>query len=610
MQHPQSSRRQRLIAPVPLVVAGVVIVIISFTLHYILSNGINVPYLDEWSASAAIAIATARGELGLHHLFLQNNEHRHLSANLASALLVPLSAWDLRVQMLMTLFMAVISFLLLLDIMRGRDRRAVLLMAIPVALLIFSLRQRQTWLWAYLLTWTQGIAALIFGLWALDRLKIGWGGVAGAILGAFGVLFSLAYGIVAWGIYPVLMWVRGYRKPAHYGGFFAAAAVIIGLFFSNYDFSVMGWDGREQSAGLSTDPLRLGYFLLANLGSPVTPFFNDNAPLAAVIGTVMLALLIANGVYLWRRYASIQPFAVWIALALFGLAICGVIAVGRSLPFPDQIPFLPIHDRYTPPPSLVWIALIALVVLAIRQGARRLAVVNSGLLLIAGVFYAATLWHMPTLGVILNPETAACMRQFPATRNMGCANAYLSGTSPRLIADRMNDLSILGLSAFAGQPPVYTAITPFYQLVPRVLDASPIPAEFQYRRLTPDFAAHVLFQHPNSRMAFDLTLPDRPGRILFNTALFVDRSNLIDTTRPQDGVIFSAAVQVGGAEPVVLLETLVDPAVVEQPTSVEIDISQYRGQPVTILLATDDNAGDLYDWALWVDPNIQVRPED
>ncbi|MCS7069998.1 MAG: hypothetical protein NZM00_00715, partial [Anaerolinea sp.] len=276
-----------LLDPFHALVAASIVAIISLTIHFVALNGVNVPYLDEWLDSAEIAIATARGQLQPYHLFLQNNEHRQLFTNIISAVLTPLSRWDIRIQMILTILAVIVSFILLLDIQRHKSRRAALLIAIPVALLLFSVRQRQIWLWSYLLAWTQGIACLIFGLWAIDRLRIGWAGVCGAIFGAFGVFFSLSYGIVAWLIYPALMIARGYRKPAHFLVFFTAAVVIVALFFTNYDFSVIGWDGQEQSAGLSLNPIRLGYFLLANLGNPVTPFLNENAPLAAVIGAAL-----------------------------------------------------------------------------------------------------------------------------------------------------------------------------------------------------------------------------------------------------------------------------------------------------------------------------------
>ncbi|MGQ9908321.1 MAG: hypothetical protein ACUVS2_05745 [Candidatus Flexifilum sp.] len=603
-----------LLDPFHAVVAASVVVIVGLTIHFVALNGVNVPYLDEWLDSAEIAIATARGQLQPYHFFLQNNEHRQLFTNLISAVLTPLSAWDIRIQMILTILAVIVSFILILDIQRHKSRRAALLIAIPVALLLFSVRQRQIWLWSYLLAWTQGIACLIFGLWAIDRLRIGWGGVAGAIFGAFGVFFSLSYGIVAWLIYPALMLVRGYRKPAHFVVFFAAAIAIVALFFTNYDFSVIGWDGQEQSAGLSLNPIRLGYFLLANLGNPVTPFLNENAPLAAVIGATLLGLLLINARYLWRRQRTLRPFAVWLALALFGLAFCGVIALGRSLPFPETYPFLPLHDRYTPPPSLVWIGLLGLASLAtldaLNQGStgRWLVRLNVGALAAGLLLYSATIFYSPVNGALIDARTVECVRQFPATRNLACHRAYLRGTPLQLIADRMNDLSILQLSIYRGQPPLYTQIIPFYHLTPRIISESVETPAFQFRRLTETYASNVFFQHASSVVEFDVTIPDAAGSIVFQSAVFVDRQNLSDSSVEQDGVRFVVGIRADEGDPLLPIDVTVDPASTPDPVPVQADLSAYRGQPVTIALITEARANLFYDWAMWVDPSIQVRP--
>lgn len=600
--------------PFHALVAASVIIIIGLTIHFVAINGVNVPYLDEWLDSAEIAIATARGQLQPYHFFLQNNEHRQLFTNIVSAVLTPISAWDIRLQMILTILAVIVSFVLVIDIQRHKSRRAALLVAIPVALLLFSVRQRQIWLWSYLLAWTQGIACLIFGLWAIDRLKIGWAGVIGAIFGAFGVFFSLSYGIVAWLIYPALMIVRGYRKPAHFIVFAAAAVVIVALFFTNYDFSVIGWDGEDQSAGLSLNPLRLAYFLLANLGNPVTPFLNENAPLAAIVGAGALALLVLNTLYLWRQEGSLRPFAVWLALALFGLAFCGVIALGRSLPFPETYPFLPLHDRYTPPPSLLWIGLLGVASLAtlraVGQGAadRRLVTVNVIALAAALLLYAATIHYSPPQSALIDSRTVECVRQFPVTRNLGCHRAYLRGTPLDLVADRMNDLSILQLSIYRGQPPLYTAIIPFYHLTPRVISESVEPPQFQFRRLTETYASNVFFQHASSVVEFDVTLPDADGQIVFQSAVFVDRQNLSDTSVEQDGVRFAVGLSAGDAEPTPIVDVTVDPASTTAPAAVSADLSAYRGQQVTLSLVTDARDTIFYDWAMWIDPTIQVRP--
>ncbi|MCS7072452.1 MAG: hypothetical protein NZM00_13175, partial [Anaerolinea sp.] len=197
--------------PINLVVLSIIVACVLLVVQYVSSNATNVPYMDEWLDSAEIAIKTARGGLTIGDFFLQNNEHRQVFTNIVSAVLVPLTRWDLRAQIGLTIAAALISLALVIDLLRRQHAGGPLALigAVIGAGLILSLRQRDIWLWAYLLAWTQGIACLIFGIWAIERLPVGFLAVGAAIFGAVGVFFSLIYGIAAWGLYPLLLWLRG-----------------------------------------------------------------------------------------------------------------------------------------------------------------------------------------------------------------------------------------------------------------------------------------------------------------------------------------------------------------------------------------------------------------
>ncbi|MGQ9908319.1 MAG: hypothetical protein ACUVS2_05735 [Candidatus Flexifilum sp.] len=603
--------------------AGLIIVVCALlVIQYVSRNAANVPYMDEWLDSAEIAIKTAQGRLTLSDFFLQNNEHRQLFTNLVSAALVPLTRWDLRVQIGLTIATALVSLVLLIDLLRQQHAGGPLTLigAVLGAALLLSLRQRDIWLWAYLMAWTQGIMSLIVGIWAIQRLPIGFPAVAGAIVGAFGVFFSLIYGIAAWGLYPLLLWLRGYRKPAHYLLFAAAAIVIVALFFTNYDFSIIGADREGQSAGLVRDPVRIVVFMLAVLGSPLTPLREQAYQMAVPLGALGVILALLNLNMLWLRARSLREAGPWLILILFALASAGAIALGRAHEFPDPFPTIPIQTRYTPPPSLLWIGIVGLGLLNTRYlladrtsgtltaGTRWIGILNAAALVLGSISLIWTVRHMPLNSPLITPEVRQCVLDFPRSRNFSCmTDIYLFDTDPALLSQRMSDLSIERLSVYADRTPIYDQVIPLYEVPRRDLRADGGPSNYRLRAIRSGLAALSFTQSAPAATAFDLTVPDAGERILFLSAIAIAAEEA-GAALPPTGVTFRVAVQTAdGGETELFRETQpLRPA----PIPVLLDLTSYRGRAITLILSTEvQSEQPLLPSIIWIDPRIEVRSQ-
>lgn len=608
--------------PVNLVTAAIVVMCALLVIQYVSLNAVNVPYMDEWLDSAEIAIKAAQGRLTPGDFFLQNNEHRQLFTNLVSAALVPLTRWDVRVQMGLTILAACISVILIIDLLRRQHRGPLALIGTATcAGLLLSLRQRDIWLWSYLLAWTQGITCLIFGIWAIQRLPVGYGAVAAAIAGAFGVFFSLIYGIAAWGLYPILMWLRGYRKPGPYLLFLAAAVVIVVLFFTNYDFSVAGADREGQSAGLVRDPLRIIMFMLAVIGNPLTPLRTDAYQMAIPVGAVGVVLALLNVNMLWLRARTLRDAGPWLILILFALACAGVIALGRGHEFPDPFPSIPVQSRYTPPPSLLWIGLIGLGLLNARYliadremgtvaaPARWISVFNAAALVLGVASFIWTERHVTLNSPLITPETRQCVLDFPRSRNFFCMTSiYLFDTDPTVLSQRMSDLSIQRLSVYANQTPVYNQVLPLYDAVRRDTRADGGNSAYGMRVIRDGLASISLVQSAPAETEFDLTVPDAGDVIIFASALWIDVPDAGGRI-PPTGVTFSAAVRTADGTVNELFRQALPPR--DAPIPVLLDLTPLRGQTITLILANDIISDQpLLPSMMWLDPRLEVRTRE
>lgn len=604
------------------IVAGACALTVLLLLHYITINRGNLPYLDEWYDITDIAVLAARGELTFEALTSQWNEHRPLITNLITAGLAIVTRYDITVQMYLHVGFALLLYGSILGLIHSeiadrRARRSVMLWtALPIALLIFAVTKRQVWLWPYLIVWTQGLATFTFGLWLVRRLPVGWLGVIAVIAASILTTYSLIYGFAAWVLLSAALWLRGYRRLAYYIPIGIAFALVAFQFFSGFDWGNLGFNEEGHGSGIVTDPVRITYFILANLGNPFFPFSVESAPtfiaLAAIAGAIGIALFAVNVYYVWEHTPHRPALWTWGIFTIFAAICVGVIALGRAEQIYER-PHYPLAERYSQPASLLWMILLVIGGLAVHHilrtpGTRsRLAAallrVNVIALAVGIGLYCFAVTQTAVYNPYITPALLNCAIAFPESRDVGCFP--LIGRLP--IEDRIariNDMTELRLAIWRDNPPPYDRVIPLAEQTFTLQQSAPEPPSMQVQTIGRTFASMALIMPGTSQISYRLDLPDAEG-IRFRSVVLLDLDD-VPLTDALDGVTFRIAASREGAEPEVLYDQPYLPGPEFDALVIDLPLDAYRSQTIDLILTVD--GGELTDdnRALWIDPRLET----
>ena len=413
----------------PFVLARVVVpcatlVPVLVALVHVHQWGRDVPFWDEWERSAHLAVRTADGSLSVDDVLRAHNEHRLLFSALVTVASVRLAGWSLVGEMYVSVALSLVAFLLLLSLVRGQadDRRMVLLLAVPLAMLVFWPAQWFNWL--------VGFQTQVYGFMAFSIAAIrvvsgrtrGWGALLAAGALANGAQFSQAGGIAIWPAVLPGLWMLGYRRR-QLAAWVAMATASLGVFFHGY---VVG-DASRADAGA------FGGFALAYLGGPFVGPFDDRLVTAAiataVAGLAAFAWILAT---VLRQEGGRSRAAPWTMLVLLGLGTAVLVARNRAHLGLSYA----LVSRYATPASLLWLGLCGLCGQVIEGRVRglsggRVAVAASALTLALVVaLYPPTRARASSHGLV-SDDHVACLRQLPETGRFDC----LAGTHPAFDAD-------------------------------------------------------------------------------------------------------------------------------------------------------------------------------
>ena len=124
--------------------------------------GYNFPLNDQWSSawgdfadhsSVDVASRAAAGTLTAADLFRQHTSHRIFFSYALTALNAVVTGWDIHVELYAGIALAVISVLLLVDILRAQEPSAAGPGLLAFALVVFALRQDNMWRAGFLNVW-------------------------------------------------------------------------------------------------------------------------------------------------------------------------------------------------------------------------------------------------------------------------------------------------------------------------------------------------------------------------------------------------------------------------------------------------------------------------
>src|ERR1700693_5692066 len=186
------------------VLAAVVLCAIAslLTLAFILINGVNVPFADEWWY-ASLVQSVQSGQATFDRFWSPNNEHRMLIPRLEFSTLAVLTHWNSKVMMIVNWLVAVVAMLFLFSQFKKiyvRTHPTLWITAVSVsALAFFSLVQMENWLWAFQFTFFFIQLAVIASLVLLTRSNIAlWFRLFAAAALGMAASFSSAQGLLIW----------------------------------------------------------------------------------------------------------------------------------------------------------------------------------------------------------------------------------------------------------------------------------------------------------------------------------------------------------------------------------------------------------------------------
>lgn len=582
------------------------------------AKGKNIPRHDEWITSVNIALRAEAGTLTPGDLFVQNNEHRSTLTHLFTALLTYTTGWNIKTGIFLMIPFVILTWLLLLDLLRLDAPLMVAAGLMPLTALVFSLRQQNNWLVTFQFSWFTLGLFLMLGLWALRRFA-GWVGVILAALAALLMMYSALHGILGWLIFPLVMFLLGYRNRAYFIVWGVLLAAAFASYFIGYNFSVMGISFEGQGQGFALHPLNLALYVVAYIGNPYVDTTREMLPFAAAAGVILLLLLAANLLYLLRAERDLRAAAVWIGLILFSLGAGAMTGLGRGHVFPLPAAEQPLLSRYVTPATPLSLALVALMLIVIQRIQQRVEVGRGALALhwlnrIAFVVLAVPLALVTISSAQLPPavseQQAACVETYPAERNLQCmARLWLREQPLGQVVRYIDQLALHQLTIFADKPQLFSQIIYLRDLDFTVV-ADHDQVEMRSYDLNEGYAAPVLFQHATAQTVFTLDVPATEQTVYFITRAYVDLNNLSDTRYIQDGALFRVGlVEAGSDTPRLLGEALFDPNVESAPLPVRISLNEFRGRQIQLVLQTLHRENAYYDWSMWIDPLIIVRDE-
>jgi hypothetical protein len=339
------------------------------TLAFILLNGVNVPFADEWWY-ARLVKSLGSGQASFLDFWSPNNEHRMVIPRLEFCTLAVLTHWNSKLIMIVAWLVIVIVMIFIFlqfRILHSQVHPILWVIVVGVsAMALFSLAQIENWLWAFQFAFFFIQFAVVVSLIVLCRsnISLGFRLLTVTVLGVV-ASFSSAQGLLVW---PVLMLSLCLTNDSLKN---KIIGVLCLLLFAGITF-VLYFYGLALSGELQLRPdqimakPQLPFFgFLGLVGNPLAYWisFEHRPHRAWFIGlSEIIVFLFLTWIVIRRR--KLPEAAPWLGLGLYACLFCLLTTYGR-LGMGYTGGFL--ASRYTTHVTLLSIAILGLLLIALDR---------------------------------------------------------------------------------------------------------------------------------------------------------------------------------------------------------------------------------------------------
>jgi hypothetical protein len=314
--------------------------------YIVATYGVNRPYIEEFFSTTLVAIAAHDGTLTLSQLLEPVNEHPYFFTKLILALHTNLTRFDLRVDMVLSVIINTVIFLILLWWLWKQDRHLALLIAPPLSLLVLTSAQAINWLFAFQNIFFISVLFLVLILSVILYLPVGWRAILCAMIFALMGSFSMGIAPAMWAAPLLTLWLRGYRNWSYYAVWFVLGGIIVG-------YSILTTKPLFPTLSLHQLDIFIS-FTFAYLGNFL---FANNSNLSIVFGISGLLLLAVNAFLLWLK--NPRWLAGWAGISSFSVISALMTSYGRGI-LMTVASNSPLQSRYVTHSVLMWVALLAI----------------------------------------------------------------------------------------------------------------------------------------------------------------------------------------------------------------------------------------------------------
>ena len=187
----------------------------------------DVPNADEWGMVTLLGKLNT-GTAGFQDFWRPNNGHRIVVMRALDLLLIEITHYNRQVMMTVNLAIAVATAVVLLICVRHTfsSARAAIVLAAPLACMIFSLGQFESWMLVFTNNFFTVVFSVALCMWALASGPPARRRLAIAIGAGYLASLSSFPGLALWVVFLPVLWIVGYRRATYLAAWVAAALSI------------------------------------------------------------------------------------------------------------------------------------------------------------------------------------------------------------------------------------------------------------------------------------------------------------------------------------------------------------------------------------------------